>query len=209
MDLEPLTPPRKTTTGTALTWGVIVLIGLALAFAIIALATGSGCGDGSAVAHPVDPEPSACTCPADACSCSASSCACPMESCGCSVEACGCPEGSCMCPGIRVSVPVPITPDDGWTAAHGLSYWIDAVGMVRLHGAVRATSSDISVIAFTLPEGSRPSAPRLFPALCLDAGAEEFRPSAVAVYEYGAVIMDPPAAGRLYSLDGVSFLAEQ
>jgi hypothetical protein len=114
----------------------------------------------------------------------------------------------CTCPILLPKpTPIAITTDPGWTAANGLAYWMDALGIVHLRGAIRA-GEEAPAIAFTLPVTYRPKAIRVFSATLISG--ESALPTWIAVYEYGAVVLgDPPVPGAKYFLDEIDFLAEQ
>lgn len=92
----------------------------------------------------------------------------------------------------------------GWNS--GGSYWKDANGVVHLTGSVR-NNDGATATAFTLPVGFRPSAALGF--LGLDTSVTAVKQ--VIVNTDGTVqpaIVGPPIATHIYSVEGITFLAQ-
>ena len=104
---------------------------------------------------------------------------------------------------------VPLAPAADWEAVAGETvpgYFVDPMGFVHLHGAVRRTSGG-SELALTLPAGARPRAVKRLPVYSENAGTVEA--AGVTIEPGGAVNVRAPAqaAETLVSLEGVTFRA--
>jgi hypothetical protein len=86
-------------------------------------------------------------------------------------------------------------------------YFVDPMGFVHLHGAMRRTSGT-SEFAFTLPAGARPRTVKRLPVYAENAGNTP-EAAGVSVEPSGAVHVraSTDAAGGLISLEGATFRA--
>lgn len=112
------------------------------------------------------------------------------------------------------SVWTAITPDTGWTAYEGLGSWKDALGRVHLKGSVRFGSGGSTNDLLTLPAGFRPLFTRRFPVIFNIAATTGENIVICNVNPTGVVSLNTlgfgtPNINDSFSLDGVSFLAEQ
>ena len=91
-----------------------------------------------------------------------------------------------------------------WTTPDAAFYWKDASGVVHLEGSVVNDGSGTST-AFTLPAGYRPKSPHAPVFVCYVNQSPNYYSPQISVS--GDVGIGTVAA--TYSLDGISFLAEQ